>query len=173
MQACRCKFEKGEKMRKLLLVLSLFALGCATYFVAPAGANAPVKTSFSGSGSFPVNDLCPFVLIFSCVNQIDETTFSDNAGNITMIHDKITEQDTYTANGKTLTGDRYHANADTYFDNGVVTKVVAEGVIERVHLPAGGVFTVAGRIDPFNGLAFAPDHGTAGNIDGFCTALSP
>jgi len=52
-----------------------------------------------------------------------------------------------------------------------------QGIIERVHLPAGGVvFISAGRVDySADGcpdFVLTPDHGGTHNLDGFCAVLA-
>jgi hypothetical protein len=90
------------------------------------------------------------------------------------IHYHFDVQDSFSANGHTLIGDPYTANADTYFDsNGNVTNAVAQGVLTRVPLPDSAPFIGAGRVNPFNGGAFEPDYGAFQNVDAFCAALAP
>ena len=48
------------------------------------------------------------------------------------------------------------------------------GIAERVHLPDGGVFIVAGRVDVLGGgFILSVDSGNSGNnLEAFCAALS-
>jgi hypothetical protein len=53
----------------------------------------------------------------------------------------------------------------------------SHGIIERVHLPAGGgVFIGAGRVDysadGFPDFVLTPDQGGTHNVDGFCAVLA-
>jgi hypothetical protein len=89
----------------------------------------------------------------------------------------VTEQDTFSAHGKTLTGDPYRFNVDVRFDSdGNITGLFANGNAENVPLPGGGSFHTAGRIDflahPGDDFVLTPDQGNTGNLAGFCTALS-
>src|SRR5262245_47826557 len=160
-------------MRKLALVAAV-ALGCAVYFVTSASATPPAHNQFTFTFSAPVDDLCPFTIEITPDITIDETTYFDQAGNITRFYDHVDEQDTFTANGKTLTGIAYTTNVEAYFENGVMSHEVASGMIEKVPLPDGGMFLAAGRINPLPPfLFFEPDRGAFKNLDGFCAALSP
>ena len=88
------------------------------------------------------------------------------------------EQDTFSANGKTLVGDPYQVNVIRRFENGARAQVDAalHGVVERVPLPGGGLYLVAGTIDLLGqggGAFFTVDRGNSGSgIDAFCAALS-
>jgi len=162
-------------MRRFAFVVTLVVLGCAG-FIATASATPPEKTHSSYAGvTFPVDGLCPFVLTgMILVGELDQTTYFDGAGRITMIHQHFQQQDAFSANGHTLVGDLYTANADLYFDSsGNVTNIVAQGVLEKVTLPDGKVFIGAGRVNPFTGFALSPDHGAFQNLDAFCAALAP
>ena len=141
----------------------------------PASATPPQRTHFSVPGAtFPVNELCSFTVTDTLlIAEVEETTYFDAAGRITRVHDLFQIQDSFAANGHTLVGDPYTANAFTYFDsNGNVTNSVAQGVLTRVPLPEGAPFIAAGRVDPFNGGAFVPDYGAFQNGDRFCAALA-
>jgi hypothetical protein len=96
---------------------------------------------------------------------------------LTRIHQHFTEQDTFTAHGKTLVGIPYTANLEILFDSsGNVTHILASGVFEKIPLPDGSLFISAGRIDfaAYQGATFilSPDKGNPGNVAGFCAALS-
>jgi hypothetical protein len=88
------------------------------------------------------------------------------------------EQDTFTANGKTLVSEPYSIDARWFVDsNGNLTKYVSTGPVERVWLPDGSLFNSAGRIiwlGPNNPPPLiVPDVGHSGNVAGFCAALAP
>jgi hypothetical protein len=88
---------------------------------------------------------------------------------------KSREQDSFSANGKTLVGDPYPFAQTVNFVDGVAVDAHGVGVAERVQLPSGGVFIVAGRVDIFNANSaiLAVDSGNSGNnLDAFCAALS-
>jgi hypothetical protein len=163
-------------MRRLIILLSLITLGCATCFVAPAAARPPLHEHISSPGpAFPVPGLCPFTIFqTTLVGEIDQTTFFDNEGNITRVHWLNKQQDAFSLNGKTLVGVPYTATVNFYYVDGVFTNAVAEGVLEKVPLPDGSTFLAAGRLALVGGGPFfQPDNGAFKNLDGFCAALSP
>jgi hypothetical protein len=106
-----------------------------------------------------------------------QTTYIDKTGATTGIHQHIVEQDTFTANGQTLTGLPFTFNIDVVFKDGQVTNVFADGLVEKVPLPDGTLFLSAGRLDfaaPGNpNFRITPDVGRSGNVEAFCAALSP
>jgi hypothetical protein len=76
------------------------------------------------------------------------TYFYDNDGVLRKRISEGTEQDTFSANSKTLVSDRYHFTFVLEFDeNGVRVAYHESGFAERLQLPGGGVFIVAGRVD--------------------------
>ncbi len=106
-----------------------------------------------------------------------DTLFFDKDGNLTRVHGHVVEHDTFTANGKILTGLPYTFNVQVLFDpeTGMVTNVFGSGVLSRVPLPKNDLFLTAGRWDFIAaGTSFLvqPDVGAQGDIAGFCAALS-
>ena len=104
------------------------------------------------------------------------TTSTRRATSSAQIHQ--VEQDTFTANGKTLTGIPFTFNLTFRVDsNGDVTSAVATGLVEKIVLPDGSLFVSAGWVDfedhPGVGFLLSPDRGNPGNVAGFCAALSP
>jgi hypothetical protein len=164
-------------MRRPALFLSLVVtLACAAYFVSAASATPPQRFSFTSVGTFVVSagDLCSFDVQLDFVVDVNQTNFFDAAGNRTMAQQHTAEQDTFSANGKSLVSEVYHAFIQGFFDeNGDLTKLVVDGVLIRVPLPGGGVFIGAGRVDSFGNFALFPNHGAYQNVEGFCAALSP
>ena len=106
------------------------------------------------------------------------TDYFDKAGNITRAEIHQVEQDTFSANGKTLTGIPFtFALAFRLDENGDPVSVVATGVAEKVPLPDGSLFVSAGWLDfvdhPGANFVLSPDRGNPGNVAGFCAALAP
>ncbi|MGZ6265642.1 MAG: hypothetical protein ACXWN4_01880 [Candidatus Limnocylindrales bacterium] len=86
-------------------------------------------------------------------------------------------QDTFSANGKTLTGTPFTFNIEARFDSdGNLKSLTAAGVVERVQLPDGSTFFSAGRVDylahPDVQFILTPDEGHSGDVPAFCAALS-
>jgi len=163
-----------------VLVLAA-ALAAAAALTQSAAAVPPTTTEFGSSGSFQLaaGTLCAFAIDVGYAQQGSFTTTYNNDGSI---HERVshgTEQDTFSANGKTLIGDTYHFMFLAEFEDGVRVAYHANGVQERVNLPDGSVFIIAGRIDVLAWLAggssfiVSVDSGNAGNNLGtFCAALS-
>jgi hypothetical protein len=101
--------------------------------------------------------------------DVARTSFFDESGNLIRQHDLITEQDTFSANGKTLTGEPYTTSVQRYFEN-VGRNRPHTHRCTRARAPAGGgVFIIAGQASAFG---FVVDHGTNGDVSAFCAALS-
>jgi len=125
-----------------------------------------------------MSGVCPFDVDVVSVVSGFEIDYFDNAGNITKAQIHQTEQDTFSANGKTLTGIPYTFNLTFSIDSsGNVTAAIATGVVSKVPLPDGSLFVSAGWSNFVNhpGVSFllSPDRGAQGNVAGFCAALAP
>ena len=166
-------------MKRRTTLLVLVAAVATAVFASAAAAAQPTKTSFSGATSNSVlTGVCPFDVNVVSTASGTEIDFVDQGGNSThsLIHQ--VEQDTFTANGKTLTGIPFTFNLDLLFDSsGNVTHAFAEGVVEKIPLPDGTLFVSAGRLDfvdhPGVFFVLSPDAGNPGNVAGFCAALAP
>jgi len=161
-------------------LLAVAAAGVAVVGLAqPAAAAPPVHEEIDFTDETVLTDVCAFPVHVSLTGTGSQTVFTDRNGNTTRVQQHITEQDVFTANGKTLVGLPYTFNLHVLFDpeSGEVTHVYATGVVSRVPLPGGDLFLTAGRADfvAHPGVAFLlqPDVGAQGNIAGFCAALAP
>jgi len=96
--------------------------------------------------------LCPFDVTLDATQSSTQTTFYDSSGLISRRITTGVEQDTYSANGKTLIGDPYHFNFIGDFVDGVRVDAHSTGIVQKVPLPGGGLFIVAGRLDTFNNI---------------------
>jgi hypothetical protein len=157
----------------LVLAVSVLALA-----VPVASAVPPEK--YSGSWSYtgvvlPID--CGFAVTVSGSGTYAGRDYFDQNGIVVRAEERDTEQDTFSANGKTLVGEPYSFNLTFGFDSvGNVTSWTQTGFSTRVRLPDGHLFTMVGRFDdlrPTHGFAFEPDHGHTGDIDAFCAALAP
>lgn len=111
---------------------------------------------------------------WSGTQEFTLTTFYETDGTtVAMRIAQGTEQDTFSANGKTLVGDPYHFTFQSVFENGVRVARYEYGNVERVPLPNGGTFIVIGH-ESLPGLnLFTVDSGNDGNnVAAFCAALS-
>ena len=165
-------------MRKWLLAVAGIALAVVGS-AQPAAAAEPIHNPISFSDTAVLTGICAFPVTVSFTATGRETVFTDQSGNVIRVQQHITEQDVFTANGKTLVGLPYTFNIRVLFDpqTGEETHVYAAGVVSRVPLPGGEVFLTAGRSDflahPDTSFLLQPDVGAQGNVAGFCAALAP
>ena len=142
----------------------------------PAQAAQPVRETVVNTSTALVTSLCSFPVTVTFNSTAERQYFYDESGTLIRIAEHAIEQDTYTANGRTLTGDPYPYNVQARFDGaGQLVEATASGLVSRVPLPDGSVFRAAGRIDfVAHGFEFvpAPDGGTPVNTAAFCAALS-
>ena len=161
---------------RLLLLLSLLALGTTAVLAQPAAAVEPTREPIDQTITSVVTDICSFPVTITATLVGTETTFFDQSGAVTRIRDHVVEQDVFSANGETLTGLPFTFNIQVLFENGEVTHVYASGLVEKVPLPDGTVFLSAGRLDfaahPGAEFRIVPDVGRSGNVAAFCAALA-
>ena len=172
--------ERAQRPRRgLLLSLVLLAAAVVTAVFAPAAAaDKPVKDQFASTNTATITGVCSFDINLDASVRGTYEDFFDKSGAIIREHDNIVEQDTFSANGKSLTGDPFTFNLEFIVDSsGDLTHVYATGVVEKVRLPDGSLFISAGWLDfaahGFPDFILTPDHGAAVNLAGFCAALSP
>ena len=147
-------------------------------FVAPAAAAPPEGSPFDETNVLSaVPGLCPFPV--DVVQHLTgfNAVFFDADGNVTQVHLHVTEQDVFSAHGRSLTSLPYTFNLRLVFDpeTGELEKFFLSGVILRVPLPSGEIFHSAGRVDfVARGPSFAitPDVGRSGDVGAFCGALT-
>ena len=166
-----------RKIIRFLIVLSfvLSALGIST---STALADKPPKYKYSWATTFSLTDVCSFDIKIDSTIAGTEIDFFDQSGDLTRIYMHQVEQDTFSANGKTLVGTPFTFNIQFLFDSDRnITHIYANGIVERIPLPDGSLFISAGRLDymahPGVYFILSPDHGNSGNIDAFCAALAP
>jgi hypothetical protein len=147
-------------------------------FTSVAAAAAPVKTSFSFEDVPAVmTGVCQFPVAVSSDVTGTEIDYFDASGSLTRVFLHTTEQDTFTANGKSIAGEPYTFNLEILFDAaGNVVHAYASGPAARAVLPDGTLFLSAGRGDfaQHPGVAFllSPDVGNPGDVAAFCAALA-
>jgi hypothetical protein len=152
------------------------ALVAAAVVTSSAMALPPTSGQQTAAGSLtlPAGALCGFAIQMGYTETWTSTQFYDQNGLIARDTARGTEQDTFSANGKTLVGDPYQFNIVNEFVNGVFVSNWAAGISELVPLPGGGVFIVAGHVNISAGAPILTvDSGNSGNnLDAFCAALS-
>jgi hypothetical protein len=163
---------------RLPTAVFLVAVG-AVIFALSALADRPTRTQFTGlTASSVLTDVCAFPVNVDSTFSGTEIDYVDQSGELTRIFLNQVEQDTFTANGRTLVGTPYTFNTQVLFDSsGNVTHIFGSGLVETIPLPDGSLFISAGRLDftqhPGVQFLISPDMGNPGNIEGFCAALSP
>jgi hypothetical protein len=161
---------------RYLTIISMVAASVAI-FALPAAADKPTQYEYPLLQSSILADVCSFPVVVDSVMDVTETVFTDASGAMTKIQRHIVEQDTFTANGKTLVGLPFTFNMQVLFDSsGNWTHAYSAGVVEKVPLPDGNLFVSAGRLDWADHLdatfVLSPDKGNPGNLAAFCAALS-
>jgi hypothetical protein len=146
----------------------------------PAVAHAapPTRTRVVDfTGTSVLTDLCAFPVTVIGTSNGTVTDFYDENGNVTRTQIRDFEQDTFSANGKTLPGVPYAFSVEWRYDNsGQVVDVAASGLVEKVPLPDGTMFVSAGRVTLTSGeepFLLVPEVGRSGDISALCSALSP
>src|SRR5215467_665279 len=164
--------------RSTTLVVGLVAAISLAVFASTAAADGPVVVHKTSSLTSVLTGACPFSITVDSTMTETDKFFSDQNGVLIRASAHVDEQDSFSANGKSLTGDPYTVNLQAFFDSsGNISEEYANGVIERVTLPDGSVFQSTGRVDfgahGFPAFVVVSDYGSATNLDGFCAALSP
>jgi hypothetical protein len=163
-------------MRKVAIFCS--AVAVAGVMASSAFAAPPTKFPFSAAGiPATLSGVCSFDVAVSTDISGYEIDYTDQSGTLTRAFDHATEQDTFSANGKSITGEPFTVNLEVLFDStGAVTHVYGSGLFERIVLPSGTLFLSAGRADftQHQGVTFllSPDVGNPGDVAAFCAALS-
>ena len=143
-----------------------------------ASADRPEKAHFDFSVEYTNTSLCGFPIEIVSQGSGFDIFFTDKAGELARIQGHVTAQDTFSANGVTLVGERYRASAQLLFSDGDLVEYRLSGVLEKVRLPDGSTFMGAGRIDVLAALGAGvdflvePDSGVVKNRNAFCAALS-
>ncbi|HEV8105078.1 MAG TPA: hypothetical protein VGP69_15210 [Gaiellaceae bacterium] len=164
--------------RSTALLIGLVAAVVLAAFAPMAAADPPVITQKTSSLTTVLTGACAFPITVDATMTETDRFFSDQNGVLTMANANVTEQDSFSANGKSLTGLPYSFSLHAVFDSsGNITQLYADGVVERVPLPDGSVFQSAGQVNfgaqGFPDFSVTPDAGSARNLDGFCAALAP
>jgi hypothetical protein len=161
-------------MRRLLAVCVV--IGVVMAFGPYAEASGPLIVSFDRTFLFSLEGVCSFPLDVTDHLVGTRIRFRDETGALVkdIFYDQ--EQDTFSANGKSVTGEPYNFAVVITYENGEITSNVATGVAERIVLPDGTVFLSAGVIDFLAqgvGASLFTDPGVTGDIEALCAALSP
>jgi hypothetical protein len=164
-----------SRLRRCLAVVSAVVVSVAI-FVSSAAADQPMKDEFIWTDGTDLTGVCSIPVHVESSFDATYTVFFDADGGVTRGHMHMTEQDTFSANGKTLVGLPYTFNGTANLDSdGNITQLFWNGVIAKVPLPDGKLFISAGRIDVtahgYPGYILLVDKGKSGNVAAFCAAL--
>jgi hypothetical protein len=174
----RAPLRRSSLILRRLTAVFLVTVG-AVIFALSALADRPTRTEFTGATfSSVLTDVCAFPIDVDSTLSGFEIDYRDQSGALTRIFVHQVEQDTFTANGRTLVGDPFTSEFHILFDSGgSVIHSYGTGLFETIRLPDGSLFVSAGRADftqhPGVGFLLSPDMGNPGNLAGFCAALSP
>ncbi len=157
----------------LLLALSVLGMSTSTAF-----AGQPVRYEFEDWViEMDDVDLCGFPIHQDALVSGIELDHFDQNGALVRVYIHQSEQDTFTANGKTLVSLPYTYNLEILFDEEEnITHVWGDGLVVKIPLPDGSLFVTAGRSDSWARNApiiLVPDKGSQGNLEAFCDALAP
>lgn len=171
----RASIRKEQDMRRVAVLMTALAIAAAIPH-SLAAAGKPEKFSFDLTFSSTVTTFCPFPVDLTSSFRGHEVDFFDESGALVSANTHATEQDTFSANGKTLVGEPFTFNIFWTFEGDDAVGVLARGVAEKVRLPNAKLFLSAGVIDFLaQGVDFSlmTDPGRTGDVDAFCAALSP
>ena len=163
----------GRSARRLLA--TVLAVMAVASLAETAEANTVIRDSVNVTFAVSVTNLCSFPVTITGTETGTRTRYFDNAGVKFMAIFQLTEQDTFSANGVSITGLPYSFMLERDFTNGVFTSQVATGEQEKLVLPNGTLFVSAGFLDflaqggGIDGLS--PEHGVTGDIGALCAAL--
>jgi hypothetical protein len=158
-------------------LFAVLAAVTAAIFPVTAAAEKPIAFPFEFQNSFTLTDACSFPVTIHSHSVGIARIFLDENG-VARVNVHIVEQDTLSANGKSLIGVPYTFNILESFDSeGNLTDRTWVGTSEKVPLPDGGLFIAAGLFDAaahgFPQGFLIPDVGATANLDRFCAALAP
>jgi hypothetical protein len=160
-------------MKRYVTLIAVAVLGAAV-LATYAAAGPPTKVSFDAPFTDTVSGICSFPLGVAGSFRGTETDFFDQSGELVRADLHVVEQDTWSANGKTLTGEPFTFNIFVSFEDRQVTALLARGVAEKIPLPDGKLFlSVIDFLVQGVPISIRTDYGVTGDIDAFCAALSP
>jgi hypothetical protein len=157
-------FSRKRNRPRVSRLMAAVSVAAAALVVAPAAAASQPITSYSIHHVAAVlTDVCAFPVTVEGDSPYTERDFFDESGALIRIEIHATEQDTFNANGKSLTGEPYTFDIRILFDSsGAITHAFFAGVVEKVVLPDGSLFLAAGLVDfaahGFPEALIAPDE---------------
>lgn len=169
----------AKVIRKGITILGIVLTAVLLLIGSSANAAQAAKFSWGFTSTAFLTGLADFVIQVDSVVNVTEIDVFDKSGALVRVSQHLVEQDTFTANGKTLVSEPFSFNIELGFDSsGNLTRFTSEGPGAKVRLPDGGLFVTAGFIDwlthpPGTTYILAPDKGSCVNLEGLIKALSP
>jgi hypothetical protein len=172
--------RSGPKKRRLRvpsIVLLTFVVGAIAVGSAAAAPPTIVRDITITPPPSTLSGVCSFDVTVGPTISGFATFHYDSSGTLIRIFAHATEQDLFSANGKTISGQPYRFNVEHLYDAaGDQTAEYSSGVVERLVLPSGTLFLSAGRTviagSPTVSFGLSPDRGNPGNVAAFCAALA-
>lgn len=167
----RMKFNRNL-IRCLMVVVVMLFVGAIT---SPAFAYNPTTWTITDNGSYVDKTICPFNVKVEFTATQTLTAYLNDDGTWRMGHHVSSEQEIFSANGKTIVGDEYHFTIHNKFDPNNPTSVLYgsyEGIVEQVHLPDGGVMLISGRLEWGYNFTNQTFIGNPGDWAPLCAALA-
>src|SRR5688572_16175269 len=109
-------FTRHSWPRLARALMAMVLMAGMAIFIAPAAAAPPDHNDYAASGTVVWEGYCAFPVTIDLVQTGHETVASDENGTVRKIVAHIVEQDTFSANGKTLQSLPYPINFDLRFD---------------------------------------------------------
>jgi hypothetical protein len=166
-------------MLKRVFLAAAVAAVSAVVVAAPASASPPEKTSFTFTAPLQLEGLCSFPITVDVRAEFDVTNFFDSSGTLVRTQAHVHEQDVFSANGISFSGLPFSFTLEFYFaGDGSTAQATSVGVAEKISVPDGTVFIVAGYLDllttpPGTEFFISVTYGNPGNTAALCAALTP
>jgi hypothetical protein len=167
-------------MKRGWLFLTLVVALAAAVTAATAAASPPERVSGTLDLSLSLGRYCSFPIAIDAHVDYVTTNFFDSTHVRVRTQAHIHEQDVFSANGISLTGLPFSFTLDFYYaPDGTETKAKSVGVVEKIPLPSGKLYILAGYVDLFDlppgqgDFILTVTHGNPGDADALCAALTP
>lgn len=161
-------------MRRALAAVAAAGL-LVIAFSATASAVPPERVVFENVQTFSVDGICPFPVEITINQAWSGIDRYDASGNPLGFEFTVKGFDTFSA-VHTLVSEPYTYHLAGLAAGGEMVKLNGVGVTEKFRLPDGRLFVAAGWISyldkPIDFVGINPDHGSMGDMDALCDALS-
>ena len=164
--------RRGRLLVRRLMIVVVVALSAAI-FASPASAGQPTPWAISGMTATGPTSGCSRPVLWSAKADVTGIDFFDANNKLTRQELHWLQQDTYSANEKTLVSTWYRYNTQITFDSLGTPTLMSSGQLGRIRLPDGSLFVMAGRFEVLWVPTVSPPglKGNPGNLAAFCAAL--